>query len=349
MKAARWYHSKDVRVEEVEEPAVLDGMVKIKVKWCGICGSDLHEYLVGPLSIPVAEPHPLSDKKAPIIMGHEFSGEVVETGKGVRRVAAGDRVTVEPILFCGTCSACRIGHYNICEKRGFYGLTDDGGFAEFVLVKEQSVHKLPDTMSYEEGALVEPAAVAFHAVRQSQLKLGDTCVVFGAGPIGLLVLQACKAAGASKIISVELSEERLELATKMGATHIINPLKENTLESIPKITSTGVNVCFEAAGAEAALLDAIQSVDVDGEVVIVSVWEKPVQFNPNLLFKKECKIRPALAYRNIFPEVISLIAEGKVNASPVITKKINLDQIVSEGFESLITDKKQTKILVAPK
>lgn len=348
MKAVRWHNARDVRVEEVPEPSIKEGMVKIKVEWCGICGSDLHEYLIGPISIPVEEAHPITGKKAPIIMGHEFSGEVIQIGKGVNKVSVGDLVTVEPIIYCGSCAACLNGYYNICEQRGFYGLTEDGGFSEYVVVKEQAVHKLPDNISSEAGALIEPAAVAFHAVRQSRLKLGDTCVIFGAGPIGLLLLQACKAAGASKIISVEISEERLSLAEKMGATHAIHPLKENTIETIQKITAGGANVCFEATGAESALLNAMESLTMDGEVVIVSVWEKPINFNPNLLLKRETQIRSSIAYRNIFPEIISLISQRKIDVTPIITKKIKLNEIVNEGFESLTRDKSQAKILVSP-
>jgi (R,R)-butanediol dehydrogenase/meso-butanediol dehydrogenase/diacetyl reductase len=145
MKAAVWYNAKDVRVVEVEEPKVEDGKVKIEVEWCGICGSDLHEYDAGPMTIPVDKPHPLTGQVAPVILGHEFSGRVVETGNGVTHVQVGDRVVVEPILRCGQCFPCQRGYYNLCEKRGFHGITSDGGgFSEYTVVPAHLVYKLPD-------------------------------------------------------------------------------------------------------------------------------------------------------------------------------------------------------------
>ncbi|WP_201318955.1 2,3-butanediol dehydrogenase [Paenibacillus sp. EPM92] len=351
MKAAIWYGLEDVRVVEVEEPVTGEGMVKIEVEWCGICGSDLHEYVSGPMTIPVSEPHPLTGQVAPVILGHEFAGRVVEIGDRVTNVTMGDRVTVEPILTCGTCIHCQSGRYNLCPKRGFHGLTSNGGgFSEYTTVQAHLVHKLPDTISFEEGAVIEPAAVAVYAVRSSGLKVGDACAVFGAGPIGLLLIQAAKAAGASKIIAVEVSESRLAKAQELGATDFINPLKEKTVEAIHKITSTkGVDVSYEAAGVETSFLEALDSVKPDGEMVIVSLWEKAVTFNPNLLVLNERRIRSSCAYRHVFPEVISLIANGKINAKGLISKKISLDQIVEEGFTTLLTDKSHSKILVTPK
>jgi len=351
LKAARWYGLKDIRVEEVEEPIVSEGMVKIGIEWGGICGSDLHEYVSGPMTIPVKEPHPLTGQLAPVILGHEFAGRVVEIGERVSNVQIGDRVTVEPVLTCGTCIHCQSGRYNLCPKLGFHGLTSNGGgFSEYTTVPAQLVHKLPDNMSFEEGAVVEPAAVAVYAVRQSGLKVGDTCAVFGTGPIGLLLIQAAKAAGASKIIAVEVSESRLTKAEALGATHLINPKTDKTVDMIHHITGNrGVDVSYEAAGVEVSFLEAIESVKPDGETVIVSLWENPVSFNPNLLVLKERRIRSSCAYRHVFPEVISLIASGKINAKGLISKKVTLDQIVEEGFNTLLTDKSHSKILVTPK
>lgn len=140
MKAARWYNAKDIRVEEIPEPKVAKGQVKIKVAYCGICGSDLHEYLVGPIFIPVSEPHPLSKDKAPIVMGHEYAGEVVEIGEDVTNVKVGDRVCVEPIYSCGECVSCKKGHYNVCGKLGFIGLSGGyGGYGVFSAKKKYRV------------------------------------------------------------------------------------------------------------------------------------------------------------------------------------------------------------------
>lgn len=346
MKAARWYGVRDVRVEEVPEPVIQPGMVKIKVKWCGICGTDLHEYLAGPIFIP-KEPHPLTLDSAPIILGHEFAGEVIEVGKGVTKVQPGDRVAVEPILACGRCLPCQRGLYNICDQLGFHGLSGGGGgFSEVTMVAERMVHKLPDGMSDREGALVEPAAVALHAIRQSRLSPGDSCVVFGAGPIGLLVIQAAKIAGASSIIAVEISEKRRQLAAQMGAHYVLDPSKTDVVEEITKLTGGGADVCFEVTGVEAALNAAIESSRVDGQVVIVSVWEGIASIPPNSLVLKEREIRGILAYRDIFPAVIQLIAEGTFQLNGLITREIPLSYIVKGGFEELAGSKNQIKVLV---
>jgi len=348
MKAARWHNKKDIRVEQVDEPIIESGKVKIKIAWTGICGSDLHEYMAGPILIPKDEPHPLTNEKAPLIMGHEFSGEVVEIGHDVTNVAIGDRVTVEPIWRCGECAACRSGRYNLCDDLGFHGLAGGGGgFAEYTTVPEIMVHKIPDEMSYELAALVEPAAVALHAVRQSHLKAGDSAAIFGAGPIGLLTIQACFLAGAEKVYVIELSEERKKLAAKLGAT-VIDPNKVNTVEEIVNLTNGGVDVSFEVTGVPVVLQQAIDSTKLAGETVIVSIWESDPAIDANNIVLKEKNVIGTIAYRDIFPAVINLIAEGKFDAGQIITKKIDLDDIVDEGFEALIKEKSQIKILVRP-
>jgi (R,R)-butanediol dehydrogenase/meso-butanediol dehydrogenase/diacetyl reductase len=154
MKALRWHGVKDLRLENIDEPRPEQGKVKIKVEWCGICVSDLHEYTAGPIFIPAQAPHPLTGEKAPVVMGHEFSGQVVEVGEGVTRYKAGDRVVVEPIYACGHCEACKQGKYNLCDQMGFLGLAGGGGgFSEYVTAEEYMVHAIPDSISYEQGAL----------------------------------------------------------------------------------------------------------------------------------------------------------------------------------------------------
>lgn len=348
MKAALWHGAKDIRVMEVQEPVIQPGMVKIRVESCGICGSDLHEYVAGPIFVPGAAPHPLSGEKAPIIMGHEFAGQVVEVGEGVARIQIGDRVCVEPILNCGECPPCKRGLYNVCENIGFHGLSGGGGgFSQFTMVKEHMVHKIPDHMSYEQGALVEPTAVALHSIRQSQLKAGDTCAIFGLGPIGLAIVQCAKAAGATKIIAVEISPERRQKALEFGATDAVNPLEQDVAQFIYDLTG-GVDVCYEVAGVEQTISSAMECVKTDGQVIIVSIWEQKASIAPNQFVFKEISMKGALAYRNIFPAVIDLIASGAIKAEQMITKRISIDDIVEEGFEALTRSKNEIKILVNP-
>ncbi|MEK4874045.1 2,3-butanediol dehydrogenase [Bacillus sp. FSL W8-0102] len=349
MKGARWHNVRDIRVEEVEEPKVEKGKVKIQVEWAGICGSDLHEYVAGPIFIPVKEPHPISKDVAPIIMGHEFSGRVVEVGEGVTKVKVGDPVVVEPILRCGKCPACKQGKYNLCENLGFHGLAGGGGgFSEYTVVDEYMVHKMPEGLSFEQGALVEPAAVALHAVRSSKIKAGDKAAVFGTGPIGLLVIEALKAAGASEIYAVEVSEERLQKALELGATAGINPKNEDPVQKLLELTDGGVDVSFEVTGVPAVLQQAVDSTAFEGETVIVSIWEKEANLLPNNIVLKERNVKGVIAYRDIFPAVMNLMKQGYFPAEKLVTKKIKLDQIVEEGFEKLIKEKDQVKILVKP-
>lgn len=349
MKAALWYNARDIRVEEVEEPKVEKGKVKIKVECAGICGTDLHEYAAGPIFIPVGDPHPLSNEKAPVILGHEFSGRVVEVGEGVTKVKVGDPVVVEPILRCGKCPACLKGKYNLCEQLGFHGLSGGGGgFSEYTVVDEYMVHKMPEGLSFEQGALVEPAAVALHAVRSSKLKPGDKAAVFGTGPIGLLVIEALKAAGAAEIYAVEVSKERLQKAKELGATAVINPKEEDPVQKLLELTDGGVDVAFEVTGVPAVLQQAIESTSIEGETVIVSIWEKDAGIQPNNIVLKERNVKGIIAYRDIFPAVMELMKRGYFPAEKLVTKRIKLDEIVTEGFETLMKEKDQVKILVKP-
>lgn len=347
MKAARWHKARDIRVEDVPEPTPGPGQVKIKVKWTGICGSDLHEYVAGPIFVPVAAPHPVSHDIAPIVMGHEFSGEVAEVGEGVTKLKPGDRVVVEPILACGKCDACLHGKYNICENLGFHGLSGGGGgFSAYTVVGERWAHKMPEGLSFEQGALVEPAAVALHAVRMSSLKAGGTAAVFGAGPIGLLLIEALKVAGASAIHVVEISEQRGAKARELGATSVTDPTKEDAAARIRALSDGGVNVAFEVTGVPAVLQQCIDATRYEGETVIVSIWEKDAPFQPNTVVLKERVLKGIIAYRDIFPAVMDLMVQGYFAADRLVTKRIAIDDIVAEGFETLVNEKSQIKILV---
>ena len=347
MKAARWHKARDIRIEDVPTPVPGPGQVKIKVKWTGICGSDLHEYVAGPIFVPVDKPHAVSHEVAPIVMGHEFSGEVAEVGEGVTKVKPGDRVVVEPILSCGKCSACQHGKYNLCEDLGFHGLSGGGGgFSAYTVVGERWTHKMPDGLSFEQGALVEPAAVALHAVRLSSLKAGGTAAVFGAGPIGLLVIEALRVAGATSIYVVELSEQRGAKAKELGATAVIDPSKEDAAARIKELSGGGVDVAFEVTGVPAVLQQCIDATRYEGETVIVSIWEKEASFQPNTVVLKEKTLKGIIAYRDIFPAVMDLMVQGYFSAERLVTKRIALDDIVAEGFETLVKEKTQIKILV---
>lgn len=351
MKALRWHGPKDVRVDTVPEPMQGKGEVKIKVKWCGICGSDLTEYKSGPMLIPAKKPHPLTGKQAPIIMGHEFSGEAIAVGEGVTKVAVGDYVTVWPLLPCYECYWCRRGRYNECLRLATIGLGADGGFAEYVVVPERNVHKLPDGVSYEMGALAEPLAVAVRAGLRGDITLGDQVAVIGAGPMGLLVLQVAKAAGAAQVFVIETLAHRRELATKLGASVTFNPLEVDAGREIAKLTDNlRANKVIECAGIPATINMTLAVSSRAAKIVMVGISTIPVEFPFDRLLFSEKEITTVQGYaEEEFPIALSLLASGRVVVEPIITRKIGLADIVEQGFETLIKNPADNiKILVTP-
>lgn len=349
MRAAVWHKARDLRVENVPVPDLADPhSVKVKVAACGICGSDLHEYAAGPIFIPVDAPHPISADRAPIVMGHEFAGEVVAVGDRVKRVKPGDRVAIEPILSPNRDGAYEMERYNLTPLLGFHGLSGGGGgFSQFTVLGEHMLHKMPDDLSWEQGALVEPAAVALHSVRQSGLKAGDSAVVFGTGPIGLMVIEALKAAGAASIHAVEVSEVRRRKAEQLGA-NVHDPATGDVVEAILSASSGGVDFAFEVTGIPSVLSQCIEATHPGGEIVIVSIWESNASFQPNTLVIKERTMRGIIAYRHVYPAVMALMQRGYFRAQDLVTDRITLDDVVAKGFEQLLNDKSQIKIMVTP-
>lgn len=346
MKAARWHAAKDIRVEEVQIPSPNENQVKIAVKFTGICGSDLHEYTHGPQLIPVDKPYPLNGHQGTTTLGHEFSGIVEEVGKNVKNIKKGDRVTVEPIFKNPESPFITTGEYNLSEPLGFVGLTSNGGFAKFVVVEDYMVHKMPDTMTFEQGAIVEPAAVAAYAIKQSGMKMGNTVLIIGAGPIGLLTVQVALATGASQIFVSDLSESRLKKAKEIGATHIFDARDKNVSQKIKEMTGNGVDIFIDAAGVQASFDTGINSLRNGGTAILVALFSKEVVHDALNQTLRELTIKGTAAYRNIFPQVIALISSGRLPVEKLITSVIPLDEIVEKGFEALVKDPSEVKVLV---
>lgn len=353
MKAAMWYARKDVRVVDVAEPEVRPNMVKIKVKWCGICGSDLHEYIGGPVSTPVDVPHPLTGQVAPVIMGHELAGEVVEIGEGVTKFKVGDRVVTEATVCCMECAACVSGNHNLCEKLGIHGVCGSGGgFAEYTVFHEKFTHKIPDTLDYEKAALVEPIAVGFHSLIAGKFKPGMTAVVLGAGPIGLGVIESLKAAGAKTIIAVVRKSIRQEYALRSGADYLLDPTQVDVGEEIKRIVGgKGADIAFETYGVDEGIRLGLESIRFAGTLVILSLWENMPQVNMMEIVLTEKNIVGSIIYNgNDFETVIKMLDDGRIPAKGYVTKRIALEDIVEEGFEVLAgpEKKKHVKIIVTP-
>ncbi|RST58931.1 2,3-butanediol dehydrogenase [Siminovitchia terrae] len=343
MKAAVWYGEKDIRVEERKLKQMKDKEVTVRVAWTGICGSDLHEYQEGPVFIPVEEQHPLTGQQAPLTMGHEFAGIVEKVGKGVTSVEVGDRVAINPMYTYGN----KPEDVDAYDGFQFIGLGSDGGFASHVNVGEKHLYKLPESMTLQDGALVEPTAVAVQAVKEANMQFGDTVAVFGAGPIGLLTTIAAKAAGASKIFVFDLSEQRLAKAKELGATHVYNSGEVNPVEAVKAIIPDGVDVSFEVAGVAPTFKQAIDVTRARGTMVIVSIFARPIEWNPMQLTNTGVKVTSTIAYTpTTFRQTIDLMGTGQLKPQGIITSQIELENIVEEGFEALTNDKSQAKILV---
>jgi (R,R)-butanediol dehydrogenase / meso-butanediol dehydrogenase / diacetyl reductase len=351
MKAAVFHGPQDVRLDDVPEPEVRQGAVKVKVDWCGICGTDLHEYLAGPIFIPPpGSPHPLTGETLPVTLGHEFAGAVVDVGEGVEGLAAGDRVAIEPVYRCSACAACRRGAPNLCEKLGFYGLMGGGGgMSEFAVMPSYMVHRLPAGLSNEQGALVEPIAVGLRAVRRAAVQAGQSALVLGGGPIGAVTVQCLRAAGAGQIIVAEVAEARKRKALELGANAVIDPTEEDVAERVREFTDgEGADHSFDAAGIQATLQAALHATRKSGTVTIISIWEGPIQINPNDVVLSELNVVGTIAYTpEDFADTISMLQDGSIATEGIITERVGLSDVVDGGFRELVAHKdRHVKILV---
>ncbi|KAJ5183276.1 alcohol dehydrogenase [Penicillium capsulatum] len=348
-EAVRFHGSGDIRVEHTKEPQCGRGEVKMKPAYVGICGSDLHEYLSGPVLIPQRE-HPITGEKSPVTMGHEFSGIIEAVGDDVKGLSRGQRAVVRPTIVDGDCMACRQGHRHCCKNIGFIGLSGyGGGMAQYIVAPAEHYYPLPDNVSLETAALVEPLAVAWHAINISPFKFGDSALVLGGGPIGIGVIQVLKLQGAKQIILVELMESRKKLGEYYGATHIYDPREVDIPEEVNKITENkGSDVIFDTAGVEVALNGVIPACRVHGSIVNIAVWENRPALNVNNMTYKEVSYIGAALYDEVsFKNVIEALSHGQLNPERMITAKIKLSEAVDKGFQELIDHRDQhCKILI---
>ena len=352
MKAAMFYGKEDIRVEEVEEPKVRRNTVKIAPAFNGICGSDLHLYHAGPIPpAPTADkPHPLSGETLPVIMGHEFSGVVEELGDGVDDLRVGESVVVEPLMVDGTCPACKAGKYNLCEQMGFIGISGrGGGLSEHIVVERRWVHPVGD-MPLDQAAMIEPLAVALHCVKHAGVNAGQTAVIGGGGPIGLLVAAVLNAKGVKTIVS-EVSDARREKALSSGvADAVVDPANDDLRAVVFKRTEgAGAELAFDAAGVPVVVTQLLDVLGAGGRLEIVAIHTRPVELNlTTQLTMQDRVIGSSIGYANDHEEAIELVRSGKVKLAPFITRRIAIDDIVEEGIERLTTHKdEEVKILVS--
>jgi len=347
MKSARFHGVRDIRIDDVPEPELRPGAVKINVAWCGICGTDLHEYLEGPIFIPSPRtPHPLTGETPPVTLGHEFSGTVEALGEGVTDLAVGDGVVVEPYFVCDECPPCRAGNYHLCTRLGVIGLAGGGGgLSEKVVVDRRWVHPVGD-IPLDQAALIEPLSVARHAVVRSGATQGATAIIGGAGPIGLLIAAVLSDVGVTTIVT-EISPARKERALTI-ANHVLDPTEVDVQTRVAELTGgVGVDVAFECAGVDAVMDQMLDAVRPAGVVVNVAIWGKPAAIDMQKLVVKEIDLRGSFAYVHDHPETIALVQRGGVALEPFITSRIGLDQLVTHGINALVDDTgSAVKILV---
>jgi L-iditol 2-dehydrogenase len=296
--------------------------VLINVKEIGVCGSDLHYYAEGRIGDHVVtEPH---------ILGHEAAGVVVEVGRNVQGITRGDRVSIEPGVPCMSCPLCREGRYNLCESVRFSGAPPyPGMFREYLTHDPRFLHLLPPNVSFTQGALVEPLAVAHNAVMKVGVRPGYTVLVIGTGPIGFSCIEMARIAGAAKVIISEPSAFRRSVALSLGADHGIDPLGENLLERVREMTGGRLCDCaIEASGTGAAIIDAIRSIGKGGKAAFVGMGKATAAVPHAEILKKEAVIFGVYRYANDFKPVIDLLAGGRLKAESWVSHRFPLDAIV---------------------
>jgi (R,R)-butanediol dehydrogenase/meso-butanediol dehydrogenase/diacetyl reductase len=365
-KALRFYDRTDVRLDDVAPLPCGSDEIRIRTAFCGVCGTDIKEYTSGPIMVP--GPGILREQtgaKLPVILGHEFSGTVIEVGASVSNVKGGDKITVMPNLNdaqFGTpaCSMCESGRPNLCTMTAYYGLDAlSGGFSEQAVVKASNAFILPDSVPLSVGALVEPLSVAWHMVRTSGLQSGQDALVLGAGPIGLGLLLTLKVVGARTVIVSEVLEKRKAQAREFGADAVIDPTTSSGADSNPIVDAAraatpgnlGVHVSFDASGLQSTLDTALKATRPGGTIFNVAIHSKPLQINPNDLVFLEKKYTGGVGYTaEDFKAVISALeknADFAQKAQKMITSIVPLEDAVDRAFKGLLERKEEhIKILV---
>src|SRR5665213_699375 len=343
MRAAVFHNRGTITVDEVAPPSSpAAGEVLVRPQFCGICGTDLHEFTNGPIVIPV-NPHPLNGSKAPQILGHEFSAYVVAVGEGVTSVKEGDLCTIMPLIYCGECDQCARGANHLCRTMACTGLSAAwGGLSELATVKASQLIPVPTGVTPLQAALIEPAAVAAYGVDRGHLQPGQSVLVTGAGPIGSLAVMYALAGGARRVIVSESDPVRLERAAKLGEglgeIVPVNPVTED-LAAVVKLHTNGlgVDLAMECAGKEAALQACIVAVKPGGQIVQTALHVVPASISAEMLAVKDLTMSGTWCYPVFdFPRVIDLVATGRWPVDRVVSSVIGLDEVVDKGFESLI-------------
>jgi L-iditol 2-dehydrogenase len=307
-------------MERRPRPEPGPGEVLVRVRAVGVCGSDVHYYTHGKIGPFVV--------KSPLVLGHEMAGVIEAVGPNVTTRHIGQRVAVEPGVPDRTCEFCRSGRYNLCPNVQFMATPPvDGAFAEYVVMPEDFVFPLPDHMTLEEGAMIEPLSVGVYAIHRSGLRAGQDVVVLGAGPVGLVTMQVARAAGAGAVTVVDLDAHRLEVAKSLGATAIVNASREDPQERVLELTGgRGVDIVFEAAGSAKTAAMAVHLARRGGRVTAIGLPpEDNFPYPLVMAMAKEVDIVTVFRYANVYPSAIALVAAGRVDVKGMITHRFTLE------------------------
>jgi len=343
MRALLLSEYKTLSVVDMPTPEIGDDEVLVRVRACGICGSDIHGY-----------DGSTGRRIPPLVMGHEAAGVIERVGRAVQGFEPGERVSFDSTVSCGTCHFCRRGQINLCDNRTVLGVScgdyrRHGAFAEYVAVPSRILYKLPDSLPFERAALIESVSIAVHAVSRHVPKPGDTVVVVGAGMIGLLVIQVLKAKGARHIIAVDVDPRKLTLAQRMGATRTVNPKEHDVQAAVREVTGgRGADVSIEVVGHSDTVLSAIRSLRKGGTVVLVGNLSPRVELPLQEVVSRELSVLGSCASNGEIPECIDLLARGVVDVDPIISLKATLEE-APELFARLYGgDKTLMKVIIQP-
>lgn len=322
MKALVMREYKHLSYEDVPKPVLKKGEVLIRVKACSVCGSDVKGF-----------DGSTGRRRPPVIMGHEASGIIEECAEGVKNHKIGDRVTFDSTVYCNECEMCKVGKVNLCANRQVLGVSCEdynrqGCFAEYVALPEYILYDIPDNVTYVQAAMIEPLSVAYHAATRTQIKRGDSVVIFGIGTIGLLTLQVVKSFGAGQIIAVDIDDSRFELAKKNGATAVVNSKDPNALEKILSLTHNkeGVDIAIDATGIDMTTNMCIKSVHLDGSVILIGNVMPKIEFPLQYVVTHQISLFGSCASAGEYPQCLDLISSGKVEVDSMISKIIPLSE-----------------------
>ena len=320
MKASRFLGNKTFAVTDLPTPHAGPGELVLRNQVCGVCGTDVHIYHGEPGS---------ADVNPPVVLGHEYSGEVVEVGKGVTGFAVGDHVTVDPNIYCGHCAYCQNGKKQLCPSMEAIGVTRDGGFAQYSRIPAAQAFKLEPTVPWEAAAMAEPLACCLHGIDLAGIQVGDKVCVVGAGAIGLLMVQLAKLSGASQIVLSEPNEKRRQVGLQLGANAAIDPTRPDSQEVFAQVLDGGANVVIECVGNVPAVKSAFQFAGKGATVLLFSVPKVDATFDLPLfdVYKKELTIKGSFVNPDTHARAVALINSGKVDFDPIITHRFTLDQL----------------------